>query len=140
MLTPLLLGLGCSVTLWLECVNTARGGFNVYRSLIGTISNCVSDSFAGIIGSTTLGKTPLPWCNNGKTVQGTLAFVLSYCVASLLWLQLTGDEKTNRTAVLCAGLVAGLLEGYTKSIDNFAIALVGYGVHTCVEELLSRVN
>lgn len=136
-LTPFFLGLGTCVTLWIE---TFRRGtsFSIYRASIGLVATCVADGAAGIAGT----FSPTKWRlygsgDNGKTVQGTAAFIVSYVLFSLVVLAALAAWQSPCwrqvvPGIVVAAIVSGLVEGYTKSIDNFFVALVAYLTHCTV--------
>lgn len=93
----------------------------VFNSPAGLISLGVGDSLASIVGKK-IGK--LYWPNTSKTVEGTLAFVFSTFIVSLIlrsFLNYFQDISSLTIFIMC--LLSGILEGNSTLNDNILIPL-----------------
>ncbi|CCF55647.1 hypothetical protein KAFR_0A02090 [Kazachstania africana CBS 2517] len=91
----------------------------VANSPVGLISLGIGDSMASIIGGR-YGK--LKWKGTSKTVEGTIAFVLSTsCVSAIAKYYMNYFEDLSWIGVFTLCLLSGLLEGNSILNDNIMI-------------------
>ncbi|CAH1112968.1 unnamed protein product [Psylliodes chrysocephalus] len=128
-LTPIYLLAGCSLPIWIHpspCDVTDSASFNLVILLSGLLSIGVGDSMASIVGSH-YGK--FSWPGTKKTVEGTLACVLSQ--VGLIYLLIYFDcirplSSYDSVKILSAIVVTSLVEAKTTQVDNLALPLVMY--------------
>lgn len=86
----------------------------------GVISVGIGDSAASIIGSK-FGK--MHWPGSPKTLEGTLAFILSQViVASIL--------DALSLGVVIAVVIVGLVEARTDQVDNLVLPILMFSIIT----------
>jgi dolichol kinase len=130
-LTPFYLLIGCSLPLWIHpspCDETNSSMFTFLPMLSGIISIGIGDTFASIVGSK-FGKHK--WWNRNKSVEGTLAGILSQFIF-LYMMNLTGYFLTmnQRKMIICsiAVIMNSLVEAFTDQIDNLVLPLITYTI------------
>eukprot|EP01054_Gregarina_sp_Poly1_P001063 Gregarina_sp_Poly_1__1062@NODE_125_length_13444_cov_91_472378_g111_i0_p2_GENE_NODE_125_length_13444_cov_91_472378_g111_i0NODE_125_length_13444_cov_91_472378_g111_i0_p2_ORF_typecomplete_len511_score48_69CTP_transf_1/PF01148_20/2_4e02CTP_transf_1/PF01148_20/3_1e05GPI2/PF06432_11/8_5_NODE_125_length_13444_cov_91_472378_g111_i010512583 len=126
-ITPLMLILGTSATILLENALHMSNGSKpqILSASLGLVSAGVADAFAAIGGTWTQSPHPLPYTNNGKTIEGSAAFFISF-VGSHFSIACLAAEKMQWKCSLASAVAATVFEGYTDYIDNFVVALVAY--------------
>ncbi|XP_030385369.1 dolichol kinase [Scaptodrosophila lebanonensis] len=125
-LTPFCLLIGCSLPIWLTpCPCDAVAAGNTLALLSGILAVGVGDTAASVVGSK-LGR--IKWGKSNRSVEGTIAFVVSVLLATLL-LQLTGFLPMTQAkwfATVFAALNTGLVEAFTDQVDNLVLPLIFY--------------
>ncbi|KAH8928340.1 hypothetical protein BT69DRAFT_1277161 [Atractiella rhizophila] len=103
---------GCGGALWLEG--------NGIKQYTGLLVLGVGDALASIVGRK-IGR--LRWPGTSKTVEGTIAFVLSVHFVALLIRFFGLVEYFSATKYLLAVVLAGLLEATSNQNDNIVIPI-----------------
>ncbi|WVR05441.1 hypothetical protein IAU60_002457 [Kwoniella sp. DSM 27419] len=112
---------GCASPLWLE-------GPTEILSYFGVLSLGVGDALASIVGRR-IGR--VRWSTaSGKTVEGSIAFLVSMLLCSgLLWL-LGLVEPFNPVPYTIATTLATLLEAFSAQNDNLILPMYGWAMGT----------
>jgi len=137
-LTHLYLLLGCAIPVWLESEHkrsqheqmSMNAALVALQQASGILLVGVGDACAAACG---VSFGTIRWPLSHRTVEGSLAYIVSVFVASafilLVVLSREGKESTSRglwaevMAFLSATLLSSLLEVYTQSIDNIMLPL-----------------
>eukprot|EP01053_Blabericola_migrator_P006896 Blabericola_migrator_1__6895@NODE_3491_length_1731_cov_58_007212_g2170_i0_p1_GENE_NODE_3491_length_1731_cov_58_007212_g2170_i0NODE_3491_length_1731_cov_58_007212_g2170_i0_p1_ORF_typecomplete_len494_score74_48NiFe_hyd_3_EhaA/PF17367_2/7_7e03NiFe_hyd_3_EhaA/PF17367_2/0_0094NiFe_hyd_3_EhaA/PF17367_2/2_8e03_NODE_3491_length_1731_cov_58_007212_g2170_i01551636 len=137
-ITPLMLILGTCCTILLEAVQYSVDSPHTphtLRASLGMASACVGDAVAAVVGTWVSHPRPLPYSTNGKTMEGSAAFFMSFLLT--LWCVTGGC--VSWVPCVSAGLAATLYEGYTTGIDNFPVALTAYVTYH-LTDVLTKVD
>ncbi|XP_055613620.1 dolichol kinase [Uranotaenia lowii] len=127
-LTHIYLLVGCSIPLWLHpdpCDITDSAGINLLKLSSGLLSVGIGDTMASFIGYY-FGKHP--WPGTKKSVEGTLASVISQFAAvyALYWLNYLNLNTLKSATVGCAIIINALVEAKTNQVDNLVLPIVTY--------------
>lgn len=117
-LSPFYLLQGCALPLWLEARPSALARTTSILAL------GIADAAASVVGRK-VGSTR--WPQSRKTVEGTLAFVVSLTVAGLIirafW---PGEGAFSLTAWILTATALGLFEGVSEQNDNLTLPIYSF--------------
>ncbi|XP_017865758.1 PREDICTED: dolichol kinase isoform X1 [Drosophila arizonae] len=127
-LTPFCLLIGCALPIWLTpcpCLRVGKDSQLLLLLLSGILTVGVGDTAASVLGSK-YGRNK--WRNSNRSLEGTVAFVLSILLSVGL-LQLSGVLVMTQAkwfATIFATLNAALVEALTDQVDNLVLPLIFY--------------
>ncbi|ENN71694.1 hypothetical protein HUJ04_006162 [Dendroctonus ponderosae] len=129
-LTPIYLLAGVSLPIWLHpspCDVTNSVQFTVLPLLSGILSIGVGDTAASYFGSS-FGR--LKWANSSKTVEGTLACVLSQLGVCYFLHWISGFpayiSPQDLVKLVVSIFAVSIVEAKTSQIDNLVLPLIMY--------------
>nr|CAD7567989.1 unnamed protein product [Timema californicum] len=121
-LTPLYLLVGCSLPLWLHPLG--QWGPTLHL-LSGLLAVGVGDTAASVVGSR---YGHYNWPESNKTIEGTLACIISQLVVVMV-LAILGFMENSLGSFLKATIAivgTSLVEAKTDQVDNLALPLITY--------------
>lgn len=129
-LTPFCLLIGCSMPLW---ISPCPCGENVYTNdnprilplLAGVLTIGFGDTAASVVGSK-FGR--IKWRCSKKSLEGTLAFMLTTLLATLCfnYLGYTNLAPMKWFSTVMAIFTTSLVEAHTDQIDNLTLPIIFY--------------
>ncbi|XP_036330264.1 dolichol kinase isoform X2 [Rhagoletis pomonella] len=127
-LTPFCLLIGCSLPMWIStCPCGASDDPRILPLLSGVLSIGIGDTAASWVGSK-FGR--IRWPNSDKSLEGTLAFIVTTLLAILL-LNLFSLISMSALKWFTAGiatLATALIEAQTDQIDNLTLPIIFYTI------------
>ena len=115
---------GCAMPLWISQWMSSRSSkfddWRLFLSLWGVWVTGLGDAMGALVGKT-VGMTG--WGQQGRTVEGSIAMLLSLCGACALttWF----DDRVEWYQWLPVCVFVTILEAFTLQIDNLVLPLAG---------------